>query len=149
MVLYDAGCGFCVRCRRWLQMQRALVPLEFIPAATPEARSRFPRLRHPDPPEELVIVDDEGGVYRGADAWIIVLYALEEYREWSLRLARPVLRPLARAAFEWLSRNRKGLSRQLGLASEAHVVETLSPYPTTTCAPRAGGDAACTTGRKG
>ena len=48
---------------------------------------------------ELVVVDDSGGVYRNGSAWIMCLYALREYREWSLRLATPALFPLARQAF--------------------------------------------------
>lgn len=123
-VLYDAGCPFCVRCRHWLQSQPAFLPLEFVPAASVEARRRFPALDHPDPPEELVVVDDDGGVYRGSDGWILCLYALVGYREWSYRLAGPSLRPLARAAFAWLSSNRQALSRRLGL-ERAGVAESV------------------------
>jgi predicted DCC family thiol-disulfide oxidoreductase YuxK len=131
-VLYDGRCGFCVRCRRWLQAQRQLVTLEFVPASSADARSRFPTLA--DAPEELTVVSDEGDVYRGTDAWIMCLYALEEYREWSVRLARPALRPMARAAFEWLSRNRKELSQRLRLAAEEEVAAALSPLEPFTCA---------------
>jgi predicted DCC family thiol-disulfide oxidoreductase YuxK len=137
-VLYDAGCGFCVRCRRWLEKQPHLVELDFVPAGSFEARSRFPTLHHDD---ELVVVDDRGGVYEGSDAWLICLYALTEYREWSYRLARPGLRPLARAGFEWLSRNRRSLSRQLRLAPEEHVRAALAPLEPTSCAPRTPGEA--------
>jgi predicted DCC family thiol-disulfide oxidoreductase YuxK len=138
-VLYDARCGFCVHCRRWLERQRALVELEFVPAGSETALRRFPDLREPDPPEDLVVVDDEGGVYRGEDAFILCLYALEDYREWSFRLSGPGLRPLARVAFEWLSRNRRGLSRSLGLAPDDQVVGLLRPLRATTCPPSAAG----------
>jgi hypothetical protein len=76
---------------------------------------------------ELVVVDDEGGVYEGTDAWIICLYALRDFREWSLRLAQPGLRPFARAGFEWLSRNRKGLSDVLRWSPEEAVAAQLRP----------------------
>lgn len=132
-VLYDSHCGFCVYCRRWLSVHRQLVPLEFLSAGSPQARTRFPGLRHTEPPDELVVVDDEGGVYRGSEAWILCLYALEEYREWSIRLARPALRPFARIAFEWLSKNRRSLSRQLGLAPEEAIVQTFKPLTPSGC----------------
>jgi predicted DCC family thiol-disulfide oxidoreductase YuxK len=137
-VLYDAGCGFCVRCRRWLESQQQLVPLTFVPAGSLEARTLFPSLYGADAEEELIAVDDQGGVYEGTDAWLICLYALAEYREWSFRLAQPALRPLARVAFEWLSRNRRALSQQLHLAPEDQLVATWAPLSPTACPPRAG-----------
>jgi predicted DCC family thiol-disulfide oxidoreductase YuxK len=128
-VLYDARCGLCARAHTWLERQERLLELEFVPAASAAARARFPTLEHPDPPEDLVVVDDEGGVYRNDDAWIMTLYALEQYRSWALRLAAPALRPLARAAFEWLSRNRRSLSRRLALAADADVALALAQTP--------------------
>ena len=132
-VLYDARCGFCVSCRRWLEGQPQLVPLELLPAGSPEARRRFPTLRHAEPPDELIAIDDAGGVSRGSDAWITCLYALEDYREWSLRLAQPSLRPLARAAFEWLSQSRRTLSRALRLAPEEQLVQTFQAAAPARC----------------
>jgi len=123
-VLYDAHCGFCSACRRWLEGQRQLVPLEFLAVGSTEARRRFPTLAAAEP-EELVIVSDEGGVYRGAHAWIMCLWALEGYRSWAFRLARPALLPLARNVFEWVSGTRQGLSRLLGLPSDDDVAAAL------------------------
>jgi predicted DCC family thiol-disulfide oxidoreductase YuxK len=133
-VLFDAGCGFCLRCREWLLAQPALMELRFVPAGSDEARRLFPGLRHTDPPEELVVVDDEGGVYHEHDAWIMCLYALEAYRPWALRLAGPTLRPLARSAFAWISRNRGALSRRLLNAPHERVLEAFTPSPLA-CAP--------------
>lgn len=117
-VLYDASCGFCVRCCDWLRRQPQLVPLVFVPARSVEARSLFPELR-PGEADELVVVNAGGGVYRGERAFIMCLYALREYRAWSYRFAEPALRPLARRAFDWLSHNRKDLSRFLDLPAQA------------------------------
>ena len=129
-VLYDARCGLCTSAHRWLEGQDKLLELDFVPAGSAAARTRFPSLDHPDPPEDLVVVDDEGGVYRNHDAWIMTLYALEHYRGWALKLASPALRPLARAAFDWLSRNWRGLSRRLALAADADVALVLAqPAP--------------------
>ena len=132
-VLYDARCGLCTRAHQWLERQEKLLDLEFVPAASAAARARFPTLEHPDPPEDLVVVDDEGGVYRNDEAWIMTLYALEQYRPWALRLASPALRPLARAAFDWLSRNRRGVSRRLALAPDADVALVLAQPAALAC----------------
>jgi predicted DCC family thiol-disulfide oxidoreductase YuxK len=137
-VLYDAGCGLCTGARRWLERQRALVPLDFVPAGSEAARQRFPGLSQADPPEELVVVDDEGGVYRGDPAWILCLYALEEYREWSFRLAGPGLGGLARAAFAWISHNRREISRRLALSPDDDVKARLGAAPPPPCRPPVG-----------
>jgi predicted DCC family thiol-disulfide oxidoreductase YuxK len=132
-VLYDASCGFCVRCRRWLLAQPQLLDLDFVAARSPEAARRFAELDGEAETDELVVVSDEGGVYRGARAWIMCLYALAEYREWSLRLARPSLLPFARRAFEAISRNRRRLTRLLRLGSDEEVASTLGGAVETAC----------------
>jgi len=132
-VLYDASCAFCVRCRRWLLAQPQLLELDFVAARSPEAARRFPEIEHEAETDELLVVSDEGGVYRGARAWIMCLYALAEYREWSLRLARPALLPFARRAFEATSRNRRRLTRLLRLGSDEQVASTLAGAAEAAC----------------
>jgi predicted DCC family thiol-disulfide oxidoreductase YuxK len=125
-VLYDERCGFCCACRGWLEAQRQLVRLEFLAAGSTDARRRYPSLAAAGAPEELVVVSDVGGVYRGADAWIMCLWALHEFRAWSFRFANPLLRPLARSAFDWVSHRRAELSRLLRLAPDETLAERLS-----------------------
>src|SRR5262249_51191150 len=110
-VLYDSGCGLCTWARRWLSQQQAFLELVFIPAGSEWAARGFPEVARPGQVDELVVVADDGGVYRDARAWIICLYALVEYREWSIRLAQPLLLPLARQAFALLSKRRRDVSR--------------------------------------
>jgi predicted DCC family thiol-disulfide oxidoreductase YuxK len=132
-ILYDARCGLCSWARRWARRQPAFVELIFLAADSPEARRRFPGLAHEGEAEELVVISDEGGVYRGDDAWIMCLYALEDFREWSLRLASPALRPLARAAFALVTRSRRSISRRLGLAPDAELIDTLALVDAPAC----------------
>src|SRR6478609_129416 len=102
-VLYDARCGLCSLARRWLVQQAPLIRLSFIPAGSVLAGRLFPGVSRPgDPIEELVVVSDEGAVYRNDSAWIMCLFALEEYRGWANRLAHPLLRPFARQGFALL-----------------------------------------------
>ena len=104
-VLYDARCGLCSWAKRWMMRQHALLDLRFIPAGSRLSERLFPGLDQPgEQPEELVVVSDDGAVYRNGSAWIMCLFALEAYREWSNRLAHPLLRPLARQAFSLLSK---------------------------------------------
>jgi hypothetical protein len=114
--------------------QRAYLDLSFIPAGSDLAAQLFPGLgRGEGPPDELVVVSDSGGVYRGGDAWVMCLYALEDYREWSLRLAGPTLRPLARQGFALLSKQRPRIARWLNLASESEIAETLRHVAAPAC----------------
>jgi predicted DCC family thiol-disulfide oxidoreductase YuxK len=91
----------------------AFVPLVFIAFQADEAQRRFPDIDALKPDEQLLVISDEGAVYRGAHAWIMCLWTLENYREHAQRLAHPVLLPLAEAVCELLSRNRFFLSDAL------------------------------------
>jgi predicted DCC family thiol-disulfide oxidoreductase YuxK len=110
-VLYDVHCELCSRCRAWVEKEPKILAVEFVPAGSPEARARFPLLEGEK--AELTVVDDEGGVYRGSDAYVIVLYAMAEWREWSIRLAEPGWRPVARWLFRKVTENRGAISRWL------------------------------------
>ncbi len=134
-VLYDANCGLCSWAKRWLIRQPTLIELRFIPAGSAIAARLFPGLdRAGEPPDELVVVSDQGAVYRNGSAWIMCLFALEAYRDWANRLAHPLLRPLARQAFELLSSQRSRVSHWLSLASEVEIAETLNQVNVAACA---------------
>jgi predicted DCC family thiol-disulfide oxidoreductase YuxK len=135
-IIYDARCGLCSWAKRWLMRQPALVDLRFIPSGSALSERLFPGLTRPgEIPEELVVVSDQGGVYRNDNAWIMCLFALEAYREWANRLAHPLLRPLARQAFSLLSKGRSRISRWLSLASEVEIAETLGQLHVPACTP--------------
>ncbi|GHB43702.1 hypothetical protein GCM10010377_38070 [Streptomyces viridiviolaceus] len=97
-VLYDAECALCTFVRDWLLRQPRLVPLELVPAGSDEARRRFPGLDHAGTLDEVTAVGDAGQVYRGAAAWIVVLWALREHRPLAHRLSTPAGARLAKGA---------------------------------------------------
>jgi ankyrin repeat protein/predicted DCC family thiol-disulfide oxidoreductase YuxK len=136
-VLYDGSCRFCASSRHWLEAHPAYIPLEFIPATrVAETASRFPGLDGPGAGEEPVVVDDEGGVYRGVAAWVMCLWALEDYRPFAAKLSSQALLPYARQAFELVTRNRKKLAQTLTLRSEGDLAGMLRHIPPTVCGPR-------------
>ena len=120
-VAYDASCGLCTGVKDWLCRQVQLVSLEFLVAGSEEARRRFPQL----PSGELAVVSDTGEVWLGNGAWIVCLWALRDFRGWSVRLAGPGLRMLAREAFAVISANRGGLSTMLAMKSDVEIEQTL------------------------
>ncbi|MBZ5526103.1 MAG: hypothetical protein LAP21_28115, partial [Acidobacteriia bacterium] len=51
---------------------------------------------------------------------------LSEYRDWARRLAHPLLLPLARQAFDTLSKNRQGISQWLAGGDPQRIADQLS-----------------------
>jgi predicted DCC family thiol-disulfide oxidoreductase YuxK len=97
-VLYDADCSLCAFLRDWLTRQPQLVPLDLVPAASEEARRRFPGLDHRATLDDITVVGDGGQVYRSAAAWIVTLWALREHRRLAHRLSTPTGAKLAKGA---------------------------------------------------
>ena len=105
-VLYDARCSLCRRVRRWLSRQNQYVPLEFVAGGSAESLRRFPGLGADRMLAELHIVDDAGQVYRGEKAWLMCLWALVDYRSWSVRFAKTPHRQRAMRFVQWVADRR-------------------------------------------
>ncbi len=110
-VFYDSDCAFCVRCRHWLRTQYALVPLKFVPMKVGMQDARLKSLWKAD--AELIVLGPAGEVFQGPNAFLVCLWALDAFREWSFRLSGPTLKPFARAAFAKISKNRHQFSEWL------------------------------------
>ena len=118
-VLYDDQCGICSHLRAWLEKQITFVPLRLIPLHASNLPQMFPGVASFNPDEKLVVIADDGSVWRGDSAWITLLWALESGRELSLKLASPSLRPLARKVITAVSQNRLKLSHWLRLEADS------------------------------
>ena len=103
-VLYDGGCALCLRCADFLAGARTLVPLELLSCQSQDARERFAAV--PWLGEELVCVSDEGDVWIGPAAFLVCMWALADYREWSYRLSGPLTAKLAERFFVAISSQR-------------------------------------------
>jgi predicted DCC family thiol-disulfide oxidoreductase YuxK len=107
-VLYDAACPICVRCRDWLEKQPAYVALELLPCQSREAQRRYGDV--PWLGAELVVVSDTGEVWAGPAAFLVALWALEGYREWSYLLSGESFSTMAERFFVALSSKRRWLA---------------------------------------
>jgi len=115
-VLYDPECGLCRRAHEWLAEQSKIVELNFVPCASEEAHERYPQLNHDLTKKDLTVIgDDNGAVYFGPKAWLMVLWALAKYRDWSYRLATPELLPTTKRVVSLISQNRYQIGRATGL----------------------------------
>jgi Uncharacterized protein conserved in bacteria len=113
-VLYDPDCGLCRRAHEWLSEQPKLVDMIFVPCASEEAQKRYPELDHDLTRTDLTVIDNRGAVYFGSKAWLMVLWALTRYREWSYRLSSPELLPTTKKVVSAISQNRYQISRVVG-----------------------------------
>jgi predicted DCC family thiol-disulfide oxidoreductase YuxK len=144
-VLYDEACGFCAECVQWFAQQQASVELEFVPRGSARGRALTMlviscRQARGVPPEhreddELLVVDEHGGVYEGPAAFLMCLWALPEYEVWSTRLATPRMLPYARRFFMALSKNRRSLSRLLLLCASPESMRQALPDEPQRCTP--------------
>lgn len=132
-LLYDARCELCCRLQQWLHDQEKWLELKLLPAGSEQARKMFPGLEKIVSEQDLVAISDEGEVYLNDRAWIMGLYALVEYRQWAWRLAHPLLMPLARQAFEALSRNRHAISRWLNRGTPETIAGELRRISLAAC----------------
>jgi len=142
-VFYDEQCELCQRCRAWLSRQPGYVRLEFIPLQSPLLERRYPGLSNLRPDQEILVVSDEGGIYRGGAAWMMCLWATKTYREWSLRLASPALFPMVKKFVSLVSANRLSISTLLSkrepedLALEIEALHEADEFCASgTCSPR-------------
>jgi predicted DCC family thiol-disulfide oxidoreductase YuxK len=117
-LFYDARCGLCSSVRRWLSGQPAYVRLEFIPYDSPQARQRCPMIDQLHAEQEIVVLSDEGHLWQGAGAWVMCLWALHDFREWSSRLASPAMHSIAKKVVHLISANRLTLSSLLHLRGD-------------------------------
>jgi len=133
-VLYDPTCELCCRLKNWIIIQRSWIGIAVIEQGSEKAKRLFPELEHIAGKEDLAVISDEGDVYLNDSAWIMVLYALVEYREWASRLTSPLLMPLARQAFAALSKNRHWISSLLSSDDDAAVAGELRKVELVPCA---------------
>ncbi|MGC2475715.1 MAG: DCC1-like thiol-disulfide oxidoreductase family protein [Candidatus Sulfotelmatobacter sp.] len=137
-VLYDPKCELCCRLKNWILVQRSWIGIALLEAGSEKARRLFPELESIAGKEDLTVISDEGAVYLNDRAWIMVLYAMVEYRDWAARLTHPLLMPLARQAFAALSKNRHLLSRMLTSDDPETIAGELRQIELEPCAVPAG-----------
>lgn len=127
-VLFDSSCAFCCQCVKWLGQQDQSVKVWCLPRGSRQAIDAFGAAVNAGEgaEAELVVIDSDGGVYRGSDAFIICLWALEKYSTWAARFASPRLRPHARSMFELISSKRHLLSAIWSTENDAQLAARLT-----------------------
>ena len=143
-VLYDPKCELCCRLKNWILVQRSWLGLALVEQGSEKAKRLFPDLDKVAGKDDLAVISDEGAVYLNNGAWIMVLYAMVEYRDWASRLTHPLLMPLARQAFAALSKNRHFLSRWISAEDADEMADELRKVEIEPCALPSGNTAEST-----
>ena len=123
-VLFDPNCPLCRHVRGWLERQWQLVPLEFVPAGSPQAAQRFPELDHARTLREITVISDGGEVYEATAAWVVCLWALKRHRAKAHRFSTPAGARLARAAVLAASRWREVTGSSVRLTAQGTASRT-------------------------
>lgn len=133
-ILYDPKCELCCRLKSWILVQRSWIGLAVIEQGSEKAKRLFPELDRIATKEDLAVISADGDVYLNDRAWIMVLYAMVDYREWACRLTHPLLMPLARQAFAALSKNRHFISSLLTAEDPDRIAAELRQVELEPCA---------------
>lgn len=78
-IYYDGECGICRHGMRWLARRQQGDVLQQLAYTSAEAVRRFPHLAEYKPWNQLVVRDDRGQVYIGAESWVMCLAATKRY----------------------------------------------------------------------
>ena len=132
-VFYDGRCGMCCSFHEWIARQPRAFGIGFIPYQSPDAERVFPGLGTLDPAREMVVRTSEGGVFRGAEAWVWCLYSCANHQDAARRLAGPRLLPVAIHACRVLAANRHALSKVFFRSKDKQVREELHRMDAAVC----------------
>ena len=124
-VFYDGRCGMCCSFHEWINRQPRAFAIGFIPYQAAHAERVFPGLGMLDPAREMVVRTSEGGIFRGAEAWVWCLYSCANYQMAARRLGGPGLLPVAIHACRVLAANRHALSKVFFRSKDRKVREEL------------------------
>src|SRR5579871_1318308 len=116
-VCYDAECAICVR---WANRFRTLLEghgFTLIPLQSPIVRATL-RIPHDELLAEMRVITSDGGVFGGADALLYITRVI--YRPIFELTRIPGIKPLLRAAYRFIARNRTCSSGACSVISRKH-----------------------------
>lgn len=132
-IFHDPRCGLCAKFRTWLDAQPKRVAVEFLAYDSAEAAARLPNLAELGADRDVVVLADDGRWWQGDAAWLTCLWTTVLYRDWSFRLADPLLLPLVRKVIHLISENRLSISRLMTLRADANLAKAIEALPGPPC----------------
>jgi predicted DCC family thiol-disulfide oxidoreductase YuxK len=106
-LIYDGECRLCVAAREGIERGRQAAPgVRYIPYQSEEAKARLGGTYKPGRPDAAFLVDQQGRIIEGLDAFVPLLPGLPGGRVVLALLRLPVGRALANLAYRVVARNR-------------------------------------------
>ncbi len=115
VVIFDGHCKFCTagvsRLAKWDARSRKL---SFLSLHDPEVQTRFPQLTYDQMMEEMYLVDRDGGIYKGAEAFRFLTTQLPRLYPLCPLLYIPFSLPFWRWAYRQVASRRYRLMGKTG-----------------------------------
>ena len=111
VLIYDAECPMCRASALWV-MRLALSrgALEILPCRSPARAARYPQISETACLAAMQLALPDGRILAGADAVPELLRRIRGLGWLATVFALPGMRPLARAVYGWIARNRMRIS---------------------------------------
>ena len=104
VLIYDDQCRLCVTAKEGLE--REGTDVRFVPYRSEEAASRLGADYKPGRPDVAFLVEGDGTISRGLDAFLPLMPGLRGGRVLHAILKIPLIRPLADLAYRFVARYR-------------------------------------------
>ena len=108
VLIYDDQCRLCVTAKEGLERlgPGPQADVRFVPYRSEEAASRLGAGYKPGQPDVAFLVEGDGTISRGLDAFLPLVPGLRGGRALHAILKVPLIRPLAELAYRLIARNR-------------------------------------------
>ena len=106
VLIYDDQCRLCVTAKEGLERERAGTDVRFVPYRSDEAVRRLGADYKPGRPDAAFLVEGDGTISRGLDAFLPLVPGLRGGRVLQAVLKVPLVRPLADFAYRFVARHR-------------------------------------------
>ena len=106
VLIYDDQCRLCVTAKEGLEREREGTDVRFVPYQSEEAARRLGADYKPGRPDVAFLVEDDGTISRGLDAFLPLVPGLRGGRALHAILKAPLIRPLADLVYRLVARYR-------------------------------------------
>lgn len=109
VLIYDGDCRLCVTAKAGLERLGGAQTVRFIPYQSEEAARCLGGEYRPGRPDVAFLVEQDGRISRGLDAFLPLLPGLRGGRVWLTLLTIPLVRSLALRVYRLVARRRYSL----------------------------------------
>src|SRR5213596_2649891 len=106
ILIYDGQCRLCVTAKEGIERVGGSQGVRFVPYQSEEAASRLGSEYKPGRPDVAFLVEPDGTISRGLDAFLPLVPGLPGGRVLHVILRVPLIRPLAYLAYRLVARYR-------------------------------------------